>query len=413
MVDPRLYQGWGIAPAAAAPVGTFPTATWYETVYTDSGDTIWFQVHDPAEGASTGADADPSAGPDPVAILMHGYLGQAWMYQSDCDAVASMGVVVLNLDTKTTPWMDPYALADDARAAHDWLEEQSAMPSAWLAGMADEGPRIAMARLVELNPRVEVGVGFNPYREAGCLSDAYVDFRGAGLFLTGDEDPTSTPEIVRAWFDDLDQPRRGLFAVMQGAGHAAATDIDLEPATLSDADQLAATIGVATAFLEAEVFEVEPRYDTLVCSPPRPGAALEARSNHPATSVAGMGAAALRVGLVGAPGQTAIVYGGTGPGSGATAQGSSGLRLPEEIGRFELPAGLPVSTSPCLPPSLASPGCRSLMWGRRSPGAVHSVPSPLGPLRARTSSLSSAFWFANGETNVDARLPGLLLFQAR
>jgi hypothetical protein len=133
--------------------------------------------------------------------------------------------------------MDPYALADDAQAAHDWLEEQSAMPSAWLAGMADEGPRIAMARLVELNPRVEVGVGFNPYRDAGCLSDAYVDFRGAGLFLTGDEDPTSTPEIVRAWFDDLDQPRRGLFAVMQGAGHAAATDIDLEPATLSDADR--------------------------------------------------------------------------------------------------------------------------------------------------------------------------------
>ena len=55
---------------------------------------------------------------------------------------------------------------------------------------------------------------------------------------------------------------------------------------------------------------------------------------------AGMGAAALRVGLVGAPGQTAIVYGGTGPGSGATAQGLSGLRLPEEIGRFELPAGV-------------------------------------------------------------------------
>ena len=356
-----LLGGLALAPAAAAPVGTFPTATWYETVYTDSGDTIWFQVHYPALSATTGADADPSAGPYPVALMMHGYLGQAWMYQTVCDAVASMGVVVLNLDTETHPWMDPYVLADDTQVAHDWLEEQSAMPGSWLAGMADGGPRIAMsqsmggiamARLVELNPRVETVIGFNPYRDGDYLWDAYVDFAGAGLFLTGDEDTTSTPEIVRAWFDDVDHPRRGLFAVMQGAGHQAATDIELEPATLSDAAQLEATVTVATAFLAAEVFGDEAQYDTLVCSSPQPWTELAANASLPASAAEAVSDSALRMGLVGASGQIAVVYGGTGPGDGETASGNSGLRLPEEIGRIELPDGV-ACVDLTLPPALA------------------------------------------------------------
>jgi MYXO-CTERM domain-containing protein len=335
--------------AVASDVGTFASSTWYETIEDPDRGTVWFQIHYPAVSDDFGADADPSAGPFPLVAFMHGYLGQAWMYQSLCDAVASMGFVVVNLDTQTGAWMDPYALADDAQAALEWAEARSAERDHWLYGMVSDAPwtamghsmgGIALASLVDQEPRVQVAVGFAPYRDADYVWDAYTAYGGAALLIGGSEDETSTPDIVSGWLDDVDAPSRGLYASVRGAGHQAVTDIELEPEELSDAEQLSVSIDLAAAFLRAERFGEEQAYDTLVCSPPFPYDALRARGTAPATAALALDEASLRLSIVGAAGDTAVVYGGTGPGRGSTPDGVVGLAEPVELARVALPEGV-------------------------------------------------------------------------
>lgn len=227
-----------------------------------------------------------------------------------------MGYVVVNMDTETHAWMDPYALADYTQTALEWVEARSAEPDHWLRGMAADAPwtvmghsmgGIAMASLVDQSERVDVAVGFAPYRDGDYLWDAYAAYGGVAFMIGGDEDETSTQEIVSGWLDDVDAPARGLYALVKGAGHQAVTDIELEPAALSDAEQLAVSIGLASSFLLAERFDDEQAYDALVCGPPTPLAALTARGTIPATSAVALEDGRLRLALVGAPGDEAVV----------------------------------------------------------------------------------------------------------
>jgi dienelactone hydrolase len=334
--------------AQAAEVGTYTTSEWYETLYDTDGNAVWLQVHYPAVSDAYGADADPSAGPYPVIAFMHGYLGEAWMYDTACDTFASMGFVVVNLDTETGAWLDTHALARDARTALGWVDAESTDPSSWLAGMASDGDwtamghsmgGIAMAELVDLEPRVQTVVGFSPYRDADYMWDAYADFGGAALLITGDEDDTATPAVVRGWFDDLDAPSRGLYAVVHGAGHQGITDLDFDEGEALDNDQqLAAEIDLATAFLDAEAFGDEQRYDAVVCDPSFPLADLASRGAAPATSAGRLSDVAARIGLVARAGDTAVIYAGTGVSS--APEGPSDLAGAVELARVDLPDGV-------------------------------------------------------------------------
>jgi dienelactone hydrolase len=348
--------------ASAASVGEHTSSTWYETITDSDGNTIWFQIHYPSTHPEYGAEADPSRGPFPVVGFMHGYLGQAWMYQSACDAIASMGFVVVNMDTETHAWMDPYLLADYTQTAMEWVDARSADPDHWLHGMADpDAPwavmghsmgGIAVASLADQSPRVDLAVGFAPYRDADYLWDAYADFDGAALMIGGDQDETSTPDIVSDWLADIDAPTRGLFTLVDGAGHQAVTDIEFEEADLSEAEQLSVNIDLAASFLQAERFGDEQAYDGLVCAPPAPLAGLEARGTTPATAAVASTDTDVRVSLVGAAGDVVALYGGLGPGRGTTPDGVVGIGSPVELTRISLPDGA-TCVELALPPELA------------------------------------------------------------
>jgi hypothetical protein len=347
--------------ATADELGSFVSSEWYETIQDDDGDTIWFQLHYPAVSDDYGADADPSGGPYPLAVLIHGYMGSAWMYDTAADAFASMGFVVVNMDTETHAWMDPWALAEYSHTAGRWVEGHSEDPEHWLAGMVDQGAwtlmahslgNVSMASLAELEPRVSTVLGYAPYRDEHYTDDFYTDFGGSALFLGGNEDTTSPPPVVQSWFADLDAPARGLWLQVHGTGHQAITDIEFHPEELSDAQQLGAMIELSGAFLMSEVWGAEDRLDTQLCYQTWE---LDERWSHsiqPGTSVSVLADDRLRLGLASRSGHEAVIYGGPGPGRTATEHGEIELRAAEELDRVALDSGA-ACTELTLPEELA------------------------------------------------------------
>ncbi len=335
--------------ATAAPVGTHPSTWWDETVYTETGRPVWFRVHYPATSDQYGSDADPTSGPYPVVLWFHGYLGQAWMYQTVADAVASKGFVVINMDVEITTFMDPYVLGELGLFALEAVEGWSVEPGHWMEGMTDGGALtviahsmggIAMAHAVDLEPRISTVIGFSPYRDDDHQWDAYRDFGGAALLLTGDEDETSPPEMVRGeWFDDLDAPGRGVYGVMLGTGHQAVTDVEFEEAALTDAEQLEVSTTVAAAFLDAQVTGDEDAWDALLCTPPTPWDALASQSHDVVTSAAIASDSLVRLGLAGAGAREAVIYLSTAPGETETEHGTIALHEAVVATRVALPDG--------------------------------------------------------------------------
>jgi len=351
------------APAAAAGIGTFTTSEWYETIYTSDGSPVWFQIHYPAVSDAYGADADPSAGPFPVIAFMHGYGGQAWMYDVACDAFASMGFVVVNLDTETGPFIDTDALAIDAHTALRWADDSSADADHWLAGMVSDDDwtamghsmgGIALARLVETEPRVKTIIGFNPYEPEADEPDAYAPFDGSALMLGGTDDTTATPAMVQAWFDALSAPKRALHLSMVGGGHGAIEDLDWGGDGAMDEDlQQESQIAFAEAFLESEVFGDDDGWRALVCDPMVALETAQSNGTDPVTVARATADTEVELSLAGRLGATAVVYVGAGPGVTQVAEGMEiGLEAAVEVARVPLVDGL-ACTNVTLPDDLA------------------------------------------------------------
>lgn len=234
--------------------------------------------------------------------------------------------------------------------ALDAVEGWSADSGHWMAGMTDGGDLgviahsmggIAMAHTVDLEPRVQRVIGFSPYRDGDHQWDAYAGFTGSALMLTGDEDKTSPPEMVRdEWYADLDQPARGVYGVMLGTGHQAVTDIEFEEAALTDAEQMQVSADVAEAFLLAEHFDDEDAWHTLLCDPPTPWFEQASAGRDAVTSVAIESDALVRLGLAGAGAREATVYVATAPGGTETEHGVIGLHEATVATQLTLPEGV-------------------------------------------------------------------------
>lgn len=126
----------------------------------------------------------------------------------------------------------------------------------------------------------------------------------------------------------------------------------MEASTLSNGAQLSANIRLATAFLRAERFGDEQAYDGLVCAPPAPLVNLAGAAASPLTAAVALDPARLRLSLVGAPGDVAVIYAGAGPGRGVTPDGIVGLASPVEVARLAL-AEEAACAEVSLPPELA------------------------------------------------------------
>lgn len=308
----------------------------------DHAGRVWATVHYPASGGAP----DLSGGPYPLAAFLHGYLGSAWMYEGACDHLASLGFVVVNMDTQTGLYLDYDDYARQTRAALRWVDAASDRPEDSLAGLVSDAPWTAMghsmgggtlARLTELEPRIRTLVGFMPYssddpRDYGTLAS----FDGAALYLTGTEDDTATPALVADWFLRMDATARGLYMVLPGLGHQAICDLDFAEEPMSNDDQLDAVLGVAGAFLSAEVLgEAERMGEVLRTSP----ALLRSNSLDPVVVAEPQDESTVSVALAATLGATATIYAGSGPGETEGMQGV-GLAGAVEIGSLDLPDGV-------------------------------------------------------------------------
>ena len=283
-----------------------------------------------------------------MAVFMHGFLGSAWMYQEACDHLASLGFVVLNMNTEVGPWIDTDRLAVDAQAALHWMDAVSDDPQHWLSGMASDDPwtamghsygGIAMGRLVGLEPRILTAVGFMPYEPYEDEHQVVADFDGSVLYLAGQQDVTSLPSMVHDWFASLDSAERGLAFEIAGAGHQAISDFEWGEEPMADQRQREVVLQLASDFLRAEVLG-RPTHAG-VCSvtspatsPPRPR-----RAGRP-DQVRIVDEATLQMGLAARAGSQLTLYAGPGLGSTDTEHGPVGLRDAQRVGDYDLATGI-------------------------------------------------------------------------
>lgn len=281
------------------------------------------RVYYPALSDGFHTAADTASGPYPLTANMHGWLGQAWMYDDICEELASWGFVVASTDTQTGLFMNTDRFARDTRALLQWVEDRSGQAGHWLEGTVSAAPWSAvghsmggatLGELIGIEPRIDATVGFMAYEgDPGYYTNAAA-FDGAALHLAGTHDTTAPPAMQLDWFLSHTSARRNLIYEITGAGHQAVTDFRDNEEPMSDANQFDIVAYLASTFLRAEVMGDEDLYaellgpDTAVIPGQR-----GSRGRDPVAWATGDGAT-VDVGLAGWPGALATVYLGTGPG---------------------------------------------------------------------------------------------------
>lgn len=290
----------------------------------DTAGEVAFTVHYPATHDVDNAPADLSAGPYPLVVFLHGYLGAAWMYADTCDHLASEGFVVVNMNTETGGWLDMGRFADDAYAALHHVDTLTRTSDSWLEGATTDDPWTAMGhsmggatlgKLVGLEPRIEQLVAFMPYQGDAGDYDHTAAFQGSALYITATHDGTALPYMVEDWFSSFRNAERALFFNIDEGGHQAVSDFEWAEEPMDDRAQRGIVKDLMTDFLMAEIHGEEDRYATLLGSPPGAMTSVRSRSQRPVLWAAG----SLDVGVAGRPGSAATVYVGSGPGVTTTA----------------------------------------------------------------------------------------------
>ncbi len=326
-----------LSPLAAAAPGPFAVG------FVDRPfDRVPTRTYFPAVTAGRNAAPDPSVGPYPLAVFLHGWLGSAWMYDTVCEDLASHGFVVVSLDTQTGLILDMERFADDAVDALHGVEAASADPADPLTGLVSAEPWTAMghsmggatlSHLLALEPRIETAVAFMPYEGSRSYYDELAAYDGSYLVLTGTHDTTAPPALQREWFAAAEQTHRSLWVTVQDMGHQAVTDLSFEEDPMPDAQQRTIVTDLATNFVLAEHRGEEDRWSALT-GPGLAGidATLASRSHAPALWTVRTGDT-IELGVAGLLESTAeIVFG--------TAETADGLADPLVAGEVAMPAGV-------------------------------------------------------------------------
>ena len=323
--------------------------------------TVYARVHYPAETAGERAEPDKASGPYPLAAMLHGYFGSAWMYQSAADHVASLGFVVVNMNTETGVVLDVERYADDTVAALAWVEERE--PGNWLEGMTDGGGIVAMghsmggatlSRLIQQESRIDTLIGFMPYlSESPADYDAFSAFTGDALYLAGTSDETSTYDIVRDWYRSMGATGRGFWMSLTDVGHQAVSDIDFDDSPKSDEEERDLVLQLAEDFLRATRFEQPDAWVRLLDAAP-PGTAQASASSIPVV-LATPENADVAITVASRGDREVAVWAGRGPGATAVEGQTLDLRDAVLLGVLSLTDGIGRATF-TLPDNLAGIG---------------------------------------------------------
>jgi len=97
-----------------------------------------------------------------------------------------------------------------------WLAAQAGVKAdrLWLAGYSF-GARVTLA-VAAVDPRVRGFIAVAPPMLRGEWP-TLAAFRGPKLFISGDEDPYTPPEVLTRWVDGLPEPKR--LVILSGVDH--------------------------------------------------------------------------------------------------------------------------------------------------------------------------------------------------
>jgi dienelactone hydrolase len=333
-----------LVPAALA-AGPHPVG-WSDRSFDDPiAGRVATRVYYPALQAGEGVAADRAAGPFPLAVFLHGWLGQAWMYDGVCEELASHGFVVTSLDTETGLVLDMRAYADDAVAALHEVEARSADAADPLAGLVDGGEWTALGHsmgggtlglVLGLEPRVRTAVAFMPYEGLADAYDGMRAFDGSLLVLSGTADTTAPPRMQQDWIGAADSTARGLLVELDGFGHSGVTDLSWDEDPVPDEVQHELQVALAMSFVLAEHGGDEALWADLLTDPDGIGVRRWSRSLDPVLW-ATLDGDRIALGVVGPDASAAEITVGTGP-------AEEGLLDAVSVATLDLPSGVAVTT---------------------------------------------------------------------
>ncbi|MCA9491845.1 MAG: hypothetical protein KC621_18060 [Myxococcales bacterium] len=295
------------------------------------------RVYYPATVAGERAPADTSQGPHPLVAMMHGWLGQPFMYDGISEEIASWGYVVASTGTEIGPFLNMDVFARDTVALLHHVDDASGTAGDPLQGTVAAGDWGALghsmggatlAELVDIEPRVRTIVAFMPYQGDAGYYDQLARYDGAALILSGSDDGTAPPAMQDRWFDSLDSTSRGLLLRMNGFGHQAVTDLADDEGSVPKADQFDAVAALSSLFVRAELGGEEDLYaDLFALSATLPGDRRS--SSHVPATWATLDGSDVQVGVLGVGTDTTQVWMGTGPGA-TDDLGMDGAELQDE-----------------------------------------------------------------------------------
>lgn len=235
--------------------------------------TVRARVHYPALSESQDAAPDLSGAPYQQVALLHGWLGSAAGLDDIANHMASHGYLVINLDTEKGLFPNVPAYAVDARAALQWMEDESAQPSAWLNGMGLVGDWAAvghsmgggtLSHLIGIEPRVRAILGMQAADANAPGPGNMSNYDGAGLWLSGSVDNIVPTGTVRRWYTRAGNASRRMHLEVQGMGHGGCLDNPPNNEPMSGADQQRVHKRMLVAFLNAEMRGEDAAYEYLV-----------------------------------------------------------------------------------------------------------------------------------------------------
>lgn len=318
------------------------------------------RIYYPAAAAGQNQPADPTGGPFPLVGFQHGWLGNADGYDLLCTHLASWGFVVSSTDTETGLFPNTREFAEDTRAALWWIEDQSALPASWLAGMADAGgPWSAvghsmgggtLTQLIGIEPRVRAIVGL----QAADNSAGYASLQawtGRAWWIAGSADWIVPPGVVHDWYERAaPNSERDVYWEVIGMGHTGCTDTPGAGDPLPAAEQQRLHRRLVAAVLRAEQLGDENvLFDALGAGAAGEPLLLESFCSLPPTWAI-EGGASIAVGAAARSGGTAAIAWSLTLGNYATPYGPLGFDPRSATVVFQGPAGFSGAVAAVVPP---------------------------------------------------------------
>ncbi|MEM7310957.1 MAG: hypothetical protein AAF682_30080 [Planctomycetota bacterium] len=249
-------------------------AGWRQVTFPSGTLTLKGRTYYPALAAGEDAAADPSMGPYPLAVLIHGQSFEPKDYDTFSLHLASWGYVIVSIGPLAGPLHAPPSAAAKAVDMLAWMEQESADPTSVYAGLVGgDAPYAAfghslggnaLEHLVALEPKLGATVALEPYLDASATLIANLAaYGGSTLSIGGELDLVVPPaEHAKPFFDATGATGRNAYFEILGAGHYGVLDALVPGASnpLPYEEQNRLHRKAVTAFLEAEIRGDENAY---------------------------------------------------------------------------------------------------------------------------------------------------------